>query len=58
MHPEIMRDEPGCPICGMNLVKKSDWGTIGGKPFDRPSHDQLISLVGGFKLQQQRYGYQ
>jgi Cu(I)/Ag(I) efflux system membrane fusion protein len=24
MHPEIMRDEPGCPICGMNLVKKSD----------------------------------
>jgi hypothetical protein len=36
MHPEIIRDEPGnCPICGMNLV--SDWGTIGGKPFDRPS---------------------
>jgi membrane fusion protein, copper/silver efflux system len=25
MHPEIIRDHPGtCPICGMDLVKKSD----------------------------------
>jgi Cu(I)/Ag(I) efflux system membrane fusion protein len=24
MHPQIMEDHPGnCPICGMNLVKKS-----------------------------------
>lgn len=25
MHPQIIRDQPGtCPICGMNLVKKTD----------------------------------
>jgi hypothetical protein len=52
MHPEIIRDEPGnCP-CG------NEFGVTGQRePFDRPSHDQLISLWWGLSNYNSK-GYQ
>lgn len=40
MHPQIVQDKPGtCPICGMDLVKKSGTGT------EVPINNDLKSLI-------------
>ncbi|MDN3584983.1 efflux RND transporter periplasmic adaptor subunit [Mucilaginibacter flavus] len=51
MHPQIMEDHPGsCPICGMNLVKKSGQASEGSgislHTVLQPVNSNVISSVG------------
>ena len=47
MHPQIIRDEPGkCPICGMELVKK----TKGNKKIDGIDLSTLLKPTNGFVI--------
>ena len=57
MHPQIIRDKPGaCPICGMDLVKK----TVAGKKVTdvslndllRPSNQYVLSAIPTVHIQQ------
>ena len=47
MHPQIIRDKPGkCPICGMELVKK----TTGNKKIDGIDLSTLFKPTNGFVI--------
>ncbi|WP_165852072.1 HlyD family efflux transporter periplasmic adaptor subunit [Mucilaginibacter terrenus] len=58
MHPQIMEDHPGsCPICGMNLVKKSGQASEGAgiklNTVLQPVNSNVISSV-GYVMPEQR----
>jgi Cu(I)/Ag(I) efflux system membrane fusion protein len=51
MHPQVIKDKPGtCPICGMDLVKKSGVGQEGEVPHDvkvlsRPTNESVVASI-------------
>src|SRR5688572_15200646 len=50
MHPQIIKDKPGsCPICGMDLVKKSATGEkvndVSLNDLLRPSNQYVLSSI-------------
>jgi Cu(I)/Ag(I) efflux system membrane fusion protein len=57
MHPQIIKDKPGsCPICGMDLVKKSAAGEKAGdvtlNDLLRPSNQYVLSSIPTVHIQQ------
>lgn len=58
MHPEILRDKPGsCPICGMDLVKKSQTGNEQAvsqeiKELVKPTNTSVVASVKSVSPQQ------
>lgn len=51
MHPQVVQDKPGtCPICGMELVKKSNGGnemviTEGLKDLIKPTNTSIVAKI-------------
>lgn len=51
MHPQVIQDKPGtCPICGMELVKKSNGGnemviTEGLKDLIKPTNTSVVAKI-------------
>jgi Cu(I)/Ag(I) efflux system membrane fusion protein len=57
MHPQIIKDKPGtCPICGMNLIKKTATGEkvndISLNDLLRPSNQYVLSSIPTVHIQQ------